>query len=72
MDKLIKPSFQTKPYDPQKVVRVRDRYQQYCYLKSGAYPVDLYESRDDVVMVFLKDETKELYKKWRNREFFSK
>ena len=70
MDDLIKPSFQTKSYSPKDVVRVRDRFQQYKYLHNRVYPVDMYESRDDVIMVFLKDETKELYEKWRNRELW--
>ncbi len=68
MEDMIRPSFQTKPYQTSDVVRVRDRYQQYMYLKNRIYPVDLYESRDDVIMVFLKSETKDIYQKWRNRE----
>ena len=68
MERLIRPSFQTRPYKPSEVVRVRDRFQQYKYLLNNVYPVDMYESKDDVIMVFLKEDTKELFIKWRNKE----
>lgn len=67
---LIEPSFQTQYYKPSEVIRCRDRFQQYIWLKEGVYPYDMYESHGDVIMVFPKnDKTKELYKRWRNHEF---
>lgn len=66
---LIKPSFQTKPYRPNEVCRIKDRRQSFLYMKHGANPVDLYvDSDDNLVMIFLKSETKELYDKWRRYE----
>jgi len=38
-------------------------------MKNGVNPVDLYVDADDnLVMIFLKSETKELYEKWRRYE----
>lgn len=62
---LIKPSFQTRFYRPSEVVRIIDRYEQFLFIKHGARPVDIYESNDDLVMVFLKADTKELYELYR-------
>lgn len=65
----IKPTFQTRPYKVSKSVFLKDRYQQYLYIKHGAKMLDCYsDSFDNLVMVFDKKETQELYKKWRNRE----
>ena len=69
MEPKIKPAFQTQEYYPNEVVRIKDRYQQFIWLKNGVFPLDLYESQGDVIMIFPKNEkTKELYRKWRNRE----
>lgn len=69
MIELAKPTFQTREYDPAKSVRIFDRYQQYLFIKHNAYPIDMYVSSDEnLVMVFDKDETKELYKKYRRYE----
>ena len=69
MESKVKPSFQTQEYFPEDVIRCKDRYQQYIWLKNGVFPLDLYESRGDVIMIFPKNEkTRELYRKWRNRE----
>ena len=67
MDNLIKPNFQTRPYKPTEVVRIKDRLQQFLYIKHGAKPVDMYVSSEDdcLIMLFMKSETKELYEKWR-------
>ena len=63
---LIKPSFQTRSYKPSEVCRIRDRYQQYLYIKHKARPLDLYvDSEDNLVMLFSKDETRELYDAYR-------
>ena len=69
MNELIKPTFQTRPYRASQSVFIKDRYQSYLYIKHGARVLDLYaDNMDNLVMVFDKDETKELYRKWRNRE----
>lgn len=68
-EKKIQPAFQTQPYTAKETVRCRDRYQQFCWLREGVYPLDIYESKGDVIMIFPRNEkTKELYIKWRNRE----
>ena len=70
MDSLIKPSFQTRPYKTVEVVRIKDRLQQFLYIKHGAKPVDMYvsEGEENLIMIFMKNETKELYTKWREHE----
>ena len=42
MDCLIKPSFVTRPYNPAHCVAIRDRWQQFLYIKHGARPLDIY------------------------------
>lgn len=70
MEELIRPSFQTRPYKLSEVVFIRDRWQSFCYMRENVMPVDMYIStNDDMVMVFRKDETQELYQRYRNREF---
>lgn len=69
MEQKIKPAFQTQEYYAHEVIRCRDRYQQYVWLRENIYPLDVYESRGDVIMIFPKnDKTRELYEKWRKRE----
>lgn len=65
---LIKPAFQTKPYRLNDVCFVKDRYQAFLYIQNQAFPLDMYESNGDLIMVFSKVETRTLYKKWRNHE----
>ena len=69
MEPKIKPAFQTQESYPHETVRCRDRFQQYIWLREGVYPLDMYESNGDVIMIFPRNEkTRELYRKWRNRE----
>lgn len=69
MNNLIKPTFDGFGYDPKKSVAVRDRWQQYLYIKNGAKLLDIYVSSDEnLVMVFDKMATKELYEKYRRYE----
>lgn len=69
MAEFVKPAFYTREYDPQKCVAIRDRYQSYLYIKHGTYPLDMYvSSNEDLVMVFDKEETKELYERYRKYE----
>ena len=70
MSDLIKPAFQTKSYQLKDVIKCRDRFQQYIYLRENVYPIDMYCSQNDVIMIFPRnDKTKDLYRRWRNREF---
>lgn len=66
----IKPSFQTREYNPSDVVKVFDLWQLCLYMRNGAKPVDIYVERDGgrLVGLFLKSETQELYEKYRNYE----
>ena len=66
---FIKPTFQTRPYKASQSVFIKDRWQSFLYIKHGAKLLDLFvDHLDNLVMVFDKKETQELYKKWRNRE----
>lgn len=64
----------TRDYLPHEVVRIVNPKQYLLYVKSGVYPIDIYASIDDktdkaiLAMVFLKDDTAEVYKKWCNYE----
>jgi hypothetical protein len=40
----------------------------FLYVKHGAYPRDIYVIENDMVMVFDKESTRELYEKWRRHE----
>lgn len=59
-------------YLPHEVVRIVNMKQCLLYIKSGVYPIDIYASIDDktnqaiLAMVFLKEDTSEVYKKWCN------
>lgn len=55
-------------YDPRSVVRIIDRRQQMRYVEHGVYPKDIYVSGEDFVMCFDKDETAELFRRWRAHE----
>ena len=67
---LIKPSFQTRPYKLHETMKCRDRFQQYVWLRENIYPLDIYQSQGDVVMIFPRNaKTKELHKRWRSGEF---
>ena len=69
-DYLVTPTFETRKYNAKECVAIRDRWQQYLYIKNGAYPVDMYVSDADknLVMVFDKVKTYELYQKYRKYE----
>lgn len=63
-----------RDYLPHEVVRIVNMKQCLLYIKSGVYPIDIYASIDDktdkaiLAMVFLKDDTTDVYKKWCNYE----
>ena len=64
----------TRDYLPREVVRIVNPKQQLLYIKNRVYPIDIYTSIDDktdnaiLAMVFLKEDTIEVYKKWCNYE----
>ena len=61
-------------YSLKDVARVIDQKQQKLYIKHDVYPIDMYTSIDEdtnniiLAVVFLKEETTEVYKKWCNHE----
>lgn len=71
-----------KPYYLKDVARVEDQKQQKLYIKHDVYPVDMYTttdvlidentgeevSKDKLIMVFSREESKPLYILWKNRE----
>jgi hypothetical protein len=64
-NELVKPAFETSFYRPRDVVRIVDRYEQFLFIKHGAFPVDMYENNDNLVMIFRKEDTKKLYELYR-------
>lgn len=70
MEPKVRPAFQLREYYPHEAVRIKDRYEAMLFIKHGAMPIDLYYSKEknDLVFVFLKSETKELYEKYRRYE----
>ena len=63
-----------RSYNEKEIIRIYNRDQQTFYIDSGIYPIDLYPSyspkndRKIIVMIFLKNDTKEVYMKWKNYE----
>ena len=71
-----------KPYCLKDVARVEDQKQQKLYIKHDVYPVDMYTTtdisidentgeeltKDKLIMVFSREESKPLYILWKNRE----
>ena len=58
-------------YDKSKYVEIRILKQATLYIKNGAKLVDVYVRNniiDELVFVFEKEATKELYYKWKNHE----
>lgn len=70
----IKTNLKPRDYSNKEVVRIVNLKQQIFYIDSGVYPVDLYTSYDDqndrkiIVMIFAKEDTNEVYKKWCNHD----
>lgn len=63
-----------RDYLPHEVVRIVNPKQYILYIKNGVFPIDVYPSIDEktnkdiLAMVFLKENTSEVYKKWCNYE----
>lgn len=71
---MIETNINSRNYVHNEVVRICNVKQQIFYLSNNVYPIDIYTSYDDkndrkiIVMIFEKDKTKQLYKKWLNYE----
>lgn len=57
-----------RKYYPSDCVRLVNLNQVEKYLHHGATVYDIYISNKSVVFVFNREETQDLYAKWRNRE----
>lgn len=61
-------------YSLNDVVKIVDPKQQKLYVKNEVYPVDMFTTKDlysdnqILVMLFNREETKDLYIKWKNHE----
>lgn len=70
----IKTNLNPRNYSENEVIRIYNRDQQTFYVDSNVYPVDMYTSYNSksdkkiIVMIFVKDDTKDVYKKWCNYE----
>lgn len=56
-----------KDYDPEQCIYILNMIQVARYLKHGAIPVDVCVTNDKVCFVFLRKDTRELYKAWCSR-----
>lgn len=70
----IESNLKPRSYNEKEIIRIYNRDQQTFYIDSGIYPIDLYPSyspkndRKIIVMIFLKNDTKEVYMRWKNYE----
>ena len=70
----IESNLKPRSYNEKEIIRIYNRDQQTFYIDSGIYPIDLYPSyspkndRKIIVKIFLKNDTKEVYMKWKNYE----
>lgn len=71
---MIKTNLKPRDYSIYEVVRIVNPKQYLLYIKNSVYPIDMYTSIDAdtnniiLAVVFLKEETTEVYKKWCNHE----
>lgn len=71
---IIRTNLKPRDYTQKEVVRIVNPKQCLLYIKNGIYPIDIYTSIDDetdnatLAMIFLKEDTSEVYKKWCNYE----
>lgn len=57
-----------KTYNPNKMVRIVNIFQSQKYIDHGAEVYDIYISKNMVVFVFSREDTKELYDLWCKHE----
>ena len=68
----VKTNLSPRDYSLKEVVRIVNPKQTLLYIKNNVYPIDIYASIDEktgnniLVMIFLKEDTTEVYKKWCN------
>ena len=60
-----------RPYKPNEIVRIINMKQAKLYICNNVYPIDIYSGLDKkgntiLVMVFLKEQTQEVYELWKN------
>ena len=71
---MITTNLKARDYSPHEADAIINPKQYLLYIKNNIYPVDMYTSIDDktnnviLAMVFLKEDTTEVYKKWCNYE----
>lgn len=69
---IIESNLKCGRYTDKEVIRIYNRDQQIFYVDSGVYPIDIYTSyapknnRKIIVMIFNRNDTKEVYQKWRD------
>ena len=67
---MIKTNLKPRNYSIHEVVRIVNLKQYLLYIKNGVYPIDMYtridEDTDNIILavVFLKEDTTDVYKKW--------
>ena len=70
----VKSNLKPRSYTQNEVVRIVNQKQYLTYIRNGVYPIDMYASLDEktnntiLAMIFLKEDTSEVYKKWCNYE----
>ena len=70
----VKSNLKPRSYTQNEVVRIVNQKQYLTYIKNGVYPIDMYATIDEktdntiLAMIFLKEDTSEVYKKWCNYE----
>lgn len=71
---IVKSNLGDFTYDNKDVVRIFNPKQRDLYLMNGIMPKDIYTSIDNktdekiLVYIFLKEDTREAYSKWRSYE----
>ena len=71
---MIKSNIGNIEYNPKDVIRIVNPKQCMMYIKNNIFPVDIYTSVNEktgapiLVMIFMRDQTAEVYKKWCNYE----
>lgn len=73
-DSKINSNLHPMDYYAKDVARIINPKQQTLYIKHKVYPIDIYTSIDErtgndiTVMIFLKEESSEVYRAWCNHE----
>jgi len=71
-ESMIETHLKSRDYTNKEIVRICNIKQQIFYMNCDVYPIDVYVSYDEkndrqiIAMIFEKDKTQELYKRWCN------